>query len=95
MGKFAESSPASIDAGARFIYNKSAWLGIQYRTSNALVFQIGANLVKNLYVSYAFEQGTGPIRLASNGTHEIQLGFYLGKNRNADKEIDKSQDTKK
>jgi hypothetical protein len=27
------------------------------------------------------------LRVASNGTHEIQLGFYLGKNRNMEDEL--------
>ncbi|MCH2223323.1 MAG: PorP/SprF family type IX secretion system membrane protein [Crocinitomicaceae bacterium] len=95
VAKFAENSPASLDAGARFIFDKSVWFGSQYRTSNALVFQIGANLINNLYISYAFEQGIGPIRMSSNGTHEIQLGFYLGKNRNTEKEINDSKEGKK
>ena len=85
--KLAENSPASLDLGVRFAYNRSAWLGVQYRTSNAIVFQVGANIVKNLYVAYGYEIATGKIRTASNGSHEIQLGFYLGKNRNIDREL--------
>ena len=91
--KVAESSPMSLDIGARFIYNKSVWAGIQYRTSNALTFQLGANLIKNFYVAYGYEQGIGAIQLAGNSTHEIQLGFYLGNNRNVKKEL-KNKDEK-
>ncbi len=87
VAKIAENSPVSLDAGIRFAYNRGAWLGIQYRTSNAIVFQLGANVIKNLYVAYGYEAGIGKIRTANNGTHEIQLGFYLGKNRNMDREI--------
>jgi len=85
--KLAENSPMSIDAGARFVYNKSVWLGLQYRTSNAITFQLGANLIKNFYLAYGYEHGIGAIQLASNSTHEIQLGFYLGNNRNIKKEL--------
>lgn len=87
VAKLAENSPFSGDFGARFIYNKASWFGFQYRTSNSLVFQIGSNLVKNLYLSYGYEQSIGALRTAGNGTHEVQLGIYLGKNRNLDKEI--------
>ncbi|NRA13737.1 MAG: PorP/SprF family type IX secretion system membrane protein, partial [Crocinitomicaceae bacterium] len=85
--KLAENSPASLDVGARFIFNKSVWAGIQFRTTNALTFQLGANLIKNFYLTYGYEQGIGAIQLAGNSTHEIQLGFYLGNNRNIKKEL--------
>lgn len=89
--KLAEHSPISLDVGARFIYNKSVWLGVQYRTSNALTFQIGANLIKKFYLSYGYEQGIGAIQLAGNSTHEIQLGFYLGSNKKAKKDLENKE----
>lgn len=90
VGKYVQNSPFSADIGARLIYNKASWLALQYRTSNAVTFQIGTNIVKNIYVSYGFEMATGPIRTATSGTHELQLGFYIGKNRNVAKEIKES-----
>ena len=87
MIKLTQNSPFSGDFGLRFRYNKASWLTLQYRTGNSMVFQVGSNLIKNLYVSYAYEHGFGPIRTTSNATHEIQLGMYLGKNRNIKKEL--------
>ncbi|MFT5858718.1 MAG: type IX secretion system PorP/SprF family membrane protein [Flavobacteriaceae bacterium] len=86
VGKLVENSPFSADLGIRAIYKKSAWIGLQYRLTNAVTLQVGANIIKNLYVSYGYEHSLGAIRSANNGTHEIQLGFYLGNNRNLDKE---------
>lgn len=85
--KITQNSPLSLDLGARMIYNNSTWFGVQFRTNNSLIFQVGSNIIKNLYVSYAYEHSIGKIRTAGNATHEIQLGYYLGKNRNVDKEI--------
>ncbi len=90
VAKYVQNSPFSTDLGARFIYNKASWLAVQYRTSNAITFQFGTNIVKNIYVSYGFEIATGPLRNATSGTHELQLGFYIGKNRNVAKEIKES-----
>lgn len=87
IAKIAGSSPLSLDMGARVIYKNSSWFGAQFRTNSTLVFQVGSNLIKNLYVSYSYEQSMGKLRTAGNSTHEIQLGYYLGKNRNVDKEI--------
>lgn len=77
--KVAENTPVNLDFGARFIYKNAAWLGIYGRTSNNLVFQLGTTLVENIYISYAYEHSVGKIRNAASGTHEIQLGIYLGK----------------
>lgn len=87
VGKYVQNSPMAFDIGARVVLNQASWFGIQYRTSNAVLFQVGSNLVKNLYIAYAYEHAIGPISLAGNSTHEIQLGIYLGNNRNLKKEI--------
>ena len=85
--KMAKNVKNTIDFGAKLWYLQSAWFGMQYRTSNNLVFQAGSNLLKNFYVSYAFELGVGKIRNANNGTHEFQVGYYFGRNRNLKQEI--------
>ena len=90
-GKLAPKGPVSIDLGTRLIINNSTWLGIQYRTSNALIFQVGSTIIKNLYVGYSYEQAIGSIKTVNNGSHEIQLGLLIGNNRNIDKEIKESK----
>ncbi|MFN5846104.1 MAG: type IX secretion system membrane protein PorP/SprF [Flavobacteriia bacterium] len=90
--KYTGSSPWSVDAGARVLYRNTSWFGLQFRTNSGLIFQVGSNLIKNLYVSYAYEYSMGKIRTAGNATHEIQLGYYLGKNRNIDKELKENKE---
>lgn len=92
VAKYVQNSPFSADLGARFTYNNASWLALQYRTSNAFTVQVGTNIVKNIYAAYGFEFGTGPLRAGTNGTHELQLGFYIGKNRNTAKEIKESKE---
>lgn len=87
VAKYVNNSPWSFDLGARFLFNKSSWIALQYRTSNALCFQLGSTLVKNLYLSYAYEHAVGKISQGGIGSHEIQLGLWIGNNRNLDKEI--------
>lgn len=77
--KVGEKTPVNLDFGARFIYRNATWLGIYGRTSNNLVFQLGTTVVENIYISYAYEHSIGKIRNAASGTHEIQLGIYIGK----------------
>ena len=87
VAKFAKDIPVSIDLGTRVLYKNSSWIGLQFRTNSSLIFQVGSNLIKNLYLNYSYEYSIGKLRTAGNSTHEIQLGYYLGKNRNVDKEI--------
>ncbi len=86
--KHIKNAPMAIDLGARILYHDAAWFGFQYRTNNAFNIQVGANLIKNFYLSYAYEFSTGGIRITRNGTHEINLGIYIGKKRNTKKEIE-------
>ena len=93
FGKMTSNAPMSLDIGTRFIYNNSTYLGLQYRTSNAIVLQLGSTLIKNLYIGYAYEHTIAGLQKVNSSTHEIQLGLYLGNNRNIDKEI--KENTKK
>ncbi len=89
--KYVKHSPFAIDLGARILYHDAIWFGIQYRTNNAFNIQVGANLVKNFYLSYAYEFSNGPLSISRNGTHEVNLGIYIGKKRNVEKEIDEKK----
>ncbi len=88
--KLTSGAPASFDIGARFIFQKSLWASLTYRTSNAAVVGLGINLVENLYIAYAYELATGQIRGANSGTHQVQLGIYIGRNRAVKKELKES-----
>lgn len=90
--KAAQQSPTSFDLGMRVRYDKSMWAGFQYRRGNSFVISAGMNFLRNFSFAYAFEYGTGLVRISNAGTHELQLGFLLGRNRNMDKEI---KETKK
>lgn len=85
--KGVKNSPVSVDLGSRVRYNRFAFAGLQYRTGNSFVLSMGVNVMRNFNVSYAFEYGTKKVRVSNAGTHEIQLGFLLGNNRNMQKEL--------
>lgn len=85
--KSVGGSPLSYDLAMRLIAQNRSWVTVQYRKGGSLIFQVGSNLIKNMYLSYSYEYGAGKLRLANNGTHELQLGWYLGKNRNLEEEL--------
>lgn len=85
--KGVKGSPISADIGARAHYNKYLWGGLQYRTGNSFAVSFGINVMRHFHVSYAFGYGAKKVRMSNAGTHEIQLSYLLGRNRNLDKEM--------
>lgn len=93
MFRMVKNAPFSADLGAKFHY-KYVWLGAQYRTAQSFAVSFGLHFLKNLYLSYAFEYSAKSIRVATAGTHEVQIGFFIG-NQKKSKEaepIDKAQE---
>ncbi len=86
--KMAAGSPVSADMGFQFNFQKSFWAGLTYRISNAAAVSLGINLPKNLYVAYGFELATGKLNRLNSSTHQIQIGIYIGHNRNVKKELE-------
>jgi type IX secretion system PorP/SprF family membrane protein len=90
--KGVKNSPTSVDFGSRIRYTKNTWAALQYRTGNSFVVSFGLNVFQNFRVGYAFEYGTKRVRISNAGTHEVQLSFLIGKNRNVKKEIEEKDD---
>lgn len=86
--KYEPKSPISADLGARGVWQNKVWFGLQYRTSHAIIIQAGSMIVKNLYLNYSYEASTGVVANYASSSHEIQLGIYIGNNRNIKKEIE-------
>lgn len=85
--KNTTASPLSYDAGLRFHYRGMGWLSLGYRGNSALSAGFGINALQHFRLAYAFEMGLSGLRTFGNGSHEIQLGFIFGRNRNMDKEF--------
>ena len=92
--KSVGGAPLSYDIGARLISKERSWLTFQYRRGGSLIFQAGSNLINNIYLAYSYEHSSGKLRLANNGTHELQIGWYIGKNRNLEEELRENRNSK-
>ena len=83
--------PLNFEGAIRLQYKKMAWLGVGYRNTNTLTISAGANFAKNFRIGYSFDAGLGSYSaIQSGGSHEVLIGFVLGKNRKLEKELDKS-----
>lgn len=78
MLKFNQPAPVSIDLNAKVRYSDMAWLGVSYRSLDAVSFLVGFVVNRTFELSYSYDLTTSKIRsYAQSGTHEIVLGYRL------------------
>lgn len=65
------------DLGLTHIYNQSFWAGLSYRTSGALIANVGMKY-QNIFFGYAFDFTMQEIQRVTYGTHEITIALKFG-----------------
>jgi type IX secretion system PorP/SprF family membrane protein len=67
------------DIGVTYIYQEDFWGGLSYRTSGALIANIGVKY-ENIFIGYAFDFTMQEIQRVTFGTHEITFALKFGDN---------------
>lgn len=73
--KAAPRSPAVLDVNASFLLDNVIWLGISYRTSNALAAIVEYEINEQFKVGYSYDYSLTELRNQQSGSHEIFLGY--------------------
>lgn len=68
-----------VDFTTRVYYKEDYWLGLSYRTNDAVVILAGAK-VDRFYLGYAFDFTLSDIRSYTYGTHELTVLARFGDN---------------
>jgi type IX secretion system PorP/SprF family membrane protein len=77
--KFLPGAPIELDLNANFLLYERLWLGLGYRTQDAMIGMIEYNISPQLRIGYAYDYTLTDIQDYSAGSHEIMLGFDFGK----------------
>lgn len=77
--KFMYPTPLQADISIREFYKKKAWLGVSFRTMDALSFMIGYEYDKQLLFGYSYDLSISNIKPYNSGTHELMLGYKFSK----------------
>jgi type IX secretion system PorP/SprF family membrane protein len=77
--RMSEQLKPQVDIGLTYIYDNQLWAGLAYRTSGALIANIGFEY-KNLWFGYAFDFTLQEIQRLTYGTHEFTLAVRFGDN---------------
>ena len=78
--KYVEHAPISCDLNANFLLKNTIWLGLMYRTGDAMGFLTQLQVNNRWQIGYTYELTLSKIRASSKGTHEILLKFEFNTN---------------
>jgi type IX secretion system PorP/SprF family membrane protein len=77
--KMSEQLKPQADMGLTYIYDQDFWAGLAFRTSGALIANVGVKY-QNIYIGYAFDFTLQEIQKITYGTHEISFAVKFGDN---------------
>lgn len=73
----SEQLKPQADIGLTYIYKQAFWTGLAYRTSGAIIANVGVKY-QNLFFGYAFDFTLQEIQRLTYGTHEITIAVKFG-----------------
>ena len=76
--KFGFPAPLKLDIGLKAMYKNAVWLGIGYRTQDALTTMIGYNHKNNLSFGYAYDFTTTLLKGYNSGSHALFFAIKFG-----------------
>jgi type IX secretion system PorP/SprF family membrane protein len=74
--KYIKNSPAQLDINGMFSYKRFITAGVSYRTGNALIFLLEAEL-NQLRIGYAYDYYLNTLRNYNSGSHELMLKYVF------------------
>ena len=75
--KFQSAAPLTADINCNVLYQNRIWLGVSYRTQDAIVGMLEYEITPNLRAGYSYDLTTSAIRNYSGGSHEIQVAYQF------------------
>ena len=72
-------APFQIEAGGIIRYRKNIWLGVSYRTNDAVSFLLGYDYQDKIYFGYSYDYTVTDISSVCGTTHELMIGLKFNK----------------
>ena len=74
-----KGSPVNVNLSSNFLISDIFTAGVSYRVENAFSGLAGLQVSNSLFVGYSYDYNTNLLGEFNNGSHEIILKFYLGR----------------
>jgi type IX secretion system PorP/SprF family membrane protein len=77
LTRYVSGAPVSLDLNLSTIYREIVMAGLSHRFGSSAGLMLHIRAYRQLWVGYAFDFTTAPIRSPNRGTHEVLLLFNL------------------
>ena len=81
LAKFVNNAPPQLDLNASFLFAKTLWLGVSYRTEKAMSLITEVNIAQNLRIGYSYDIWFNELHAYNKGSHEVRLSFDFNMGR--------------
>ena len=91
----SDANSTQLDVNATFLYNNQVWLGVSYRTEDAIAPMVGyqyefPDKKSMLKIGYSYDITTSKLKNYSSGSHEIMLNYCILLEKKPDLQIYKN-----
>lgn len=81
MVRYANPVPIQYTAMLKGTYNKNVWLGLIYRSDDAIGISAGVTLKKRFSIGYGYDYTLSRLSNYQAGSHEVMLSFVITKKK--------------
>ena len=75
--KAVQGAPVEIDMNANLLIKETLWVGMSYRSFDALSWLVELQATEKLRIGYAYDMTVSPLKQANSGSHELMLNYRL------------------
>src|SRR6185436_18042337 len=73
--KYEPQAPFEVDLNCNVLYKERFWLGVGYRTGDAVVGMVEYQIDPFLRIGYAYDMTLSELSSYTPGSHEVMLGI--------------------
>jgi len=81
MLRFVSPLPAQVSMMLKTTYRQKCWIGMAWRSDDAVSVSVGYNLKERLKLGYAYDYSISGLSQYQGGSHEMVLSFVLTGNK--------------
>ena len=75
--KAVQGAPVEVDINANLLVKETLWVGMSYRSFDALSWLVELQATPKFRLGYAYDMTVSPLRQANSGSHELMLNYRL------------------
>ncbi len=75
--KAVQGPPVSVDLNTNLLIKETLWVGMSYRSFDALSWLVEVQASPKIRIGYAYDMTVSPLRQVNSGSHELMLNYRV------------------